>query len=94
MLPDVLKLWQQTPVNSIRLLNAYGPTETTITATAYEVASRPGEKTRDHRVPIRRPLANRAIYVFGPTQPPRSDRSCRPSAYWRSELGPRVSESA
>ena len=64
MLPDVLKLWQQTPVNSIRLLNAYGPTETTITATAYEVASRPGEKTRDHRVPIGRPLANRAIYIL------------------------------
>ncbi|MGB7498148.1 MAG: amino acid adenylation domain-containing protein, partial [Candidatus Acidiferrum sp.] len=64
MLPDVLKLWQQTPVNSIRLLNAYGPTETTITATAYEVASRPGEKTRDHRVPIGRPLANRAIHIL------------------------------
>ena len=40
MLPDALELWQRTPANSIRLLNAYGPTETTITATAFEIASR------------------------------------------------------
>jgi amino acid adenylation domain-containing protein len=64
MLPDVLKLWRRTPVNSIRLLNAYGPTETTITATAFEIVSRPGENTTDQRVPIGRPLANRAIYIL------------------------------
>ena len=64
MLPDVLKFWQRTPVNSIRLLNAYGPTETTITATAFEIAPRPGENTTDQRVPIGRPLANRAIYIL------------------------------
>jgi amino acid adenylation domain-containing protein len=64
MLPDVLKLWQRTPVNSIRLLNAYGPTETTITATAFEIPPRSGENTTDQRVPIGRPLANRAIYIL------------------------------
>ncbi|MGD0207573.1 MAG: amino acid adenylation domain-containing protein [Verrucomicrobiota bacterium] len=64
MLPEVLKLWQRTPVNSIRLLNAYGPTETTITATAFEIAPRPGENTTYQRVPIGRPLANRAIYIL------------------------------
>jgi amino acid adenylation domain-containing protein len=64
MLPEVLKLWQRTPMNSIRLLNAYGPTETTITATAFEIAPRPGENTTNQRVPIGRPLANRAIYIL------------------------------
>jgi surfactin family lipopeptide synthetase A len=64
MLPDVLKLWQRTPVNSIRLLNAYGPTETTITATAFEIPPRPAQNTTDQRVPIGRPLANRAIYIL------------------------------
>jgi amino acid adenylation domain-containing protein len=64
MLPEVLKLWQRTPVNSIRLLNAYGPTETTITATAFEIAPRPGGNAADQRVPIGRPLANRAIYIL------------------------------
>jgi amino acid adenylation domain-containing protein len=64
MLPDILKLWQRTPVNSIRLLNAYGPTETTITATAFEIAPRPSENTTYQRVPIGRPLPNRAIYIL------------------------------
>jgi thioesterase domain-containing protein/acyl carrier protein len=60
MSPDALKLWQQAPVNSIRLVNAYGPTETTITATAFDTA----EKTTHQLVPIGRPLANRAIYIL------------------------------
>jgi amino acid adenylation domain-containing protein len=60
MLPEVLKLWQRTPVSSIRLLNAYGPTETTITATAFEIAPH----ATDQRVPIGRPLAKRAIYIL------------------------------
>jgi amino acid adenylation domain-containing protein len=64
MSPDALKLWQQAPVNSIRLVNAYGQTETTITATAFDIVSRPGENTTYQLVPIGRPLANRAIYVL------------------------------
>jgi amino acid adenylation domain-containing protein len=64
MVPEVLKLWQRTPVKSIRLLNAYGPTEATITATAFEIAPRPRENTTGQRVPIGRPLANRAIYIL------------------------------
>jgi amino acid adenylation domain-containing protein len=64
MLPDALKLWQRSPMNSIRLLNAYGPTETTITATAFEIAPCSGKNTNYQRVPIGRPLANRAIYIL------------------------------
>ncbi|MDR5726235.1 MAG: amino acid adenylation domain-containing protein, partial [Terriglobia bacterium] len=64
MLPEVLKSWRRTPVSSVRLLNAYGPTETTITATAYEISLRPGESTTEQRVPIGRPLPNRAIYIL------------------------------
>ena len=64
MLPDALKLWQRTPMKSIRLLNAYGPTETTITATVFEVAPHPDERAAYQRVPIGRPLANRAIYIL------------------------------
>jgi amino acid adenylation domain-containing protein len=64
MLPDVLQLWQRTPVSSVRLLNAYGPTETTITATTFEIPPRPDRNTTGQRVPIGRPLANRAIYIL------------------------------
>ncbi len=64
MSADALRLWRQTPLASVRLLNAYGPTETTITATAFEIATRPGEDATDQRVPIGRPLANRAVYIL------------------------------
>jgi amino acid adenylation domain-containing protein len=61
---DTLDLWQRTPMRSIRLLNAYGPTETTITATTFEIAVRPGEMAAYQRVPIGHPLANRTTYIL------------------------------
>ncbi len=64
MLPDGLTLWKRTPVNSARLLNAYGPTETTITATAFEVTPRFCENASVQRIPIGRPLANTEIYIL------------------------------
>ena len=64
VLPDALEIWQQTPMGSIRLVNGYGPTEATITATAFEVAPRPDEITTFQRVPIGRPLAGRSIYIL------------------------------
>jgi len=64
MLPDGFNLWQRTPVHSVRLLNAYGPTETTITATVFELTSRLFKKTTFQRIPIGRPLANREIYIL------------------------------
>jgi aspartate racemase len=64
MLPEGLNLWQRTPVNSVRLLNVYGPTETTITATAFEFSPRLYENRTFQRIPIGRPLANREIYIL------------------------------
>lgn len=64
MLPQVLKLWQRTPANSIRLLNAYGPTEATITATTFEIEPQSCEITSFQRIPIGRPLSNREVYIL------------------------------
>jgi amino acid adenylation domain-containing protein len=64
MSSDVLPLWQRTPVNSTRLLNAYGPTETTITATAFDITPRLCENATLQRIPIGRPLANTEIYIL------------------------------
>jgi thioesterase domain-containing protein/acyl carrier protein len=64
MFPEGLNLWQRTPVNSVRLVNAYGPTETTITATAFEVIPRLCEIRTFPRIPIGRPLANREVYIL------------------------------
>jgi amino acid adenylation domain-containing protein len=61
---DSLKLWQQSPLRDICLLNAYGPTETTITATTFKV-----NKDEEYdRVPIGRPLANRQVHILNKKQ--------------------------
>ncbi|MEW6160648.1 MAG: amino acid adenylation domain-containing protein, partial [Verrucomicrobiota bacterium] len=62
LLPQTLKFWRQTPLNSVRLVNAYGPTETTITATTFEVGTLPGEIP--DRIPIGRPRGARKIYLL------------------------------
>jgi amino acid adenylation domain-containing protein len=64
MRPEALALWQRTPLKSVRLLNAYGPTEATITATAFEVPPQACETRTLQSVPIGRPLANRVIYLL------------------------------
>jgi amino acid adenylation domain-containing protein len=60
---DHYATWQRVVGGRVRLVNAYGPTEATITATAYE-AERPGDDPAADSVPIGRPLANTEIYVL------------------------------
>jgi len=64
MLPEFLDLWNRTPLSSTRLINAYGPTETTITATAFDTTPWLRERSTLQRIPIGRPLANREIYIL------------------------------
>ncbi|BDA72451.1 non-ribosomal peptide synthetase [Calothrix sp. PCC 7716] len=59
-----LKVWQQTPARSTRLLNVYGPTETTITATSYEILAQFLADGSAKRVPIGRPFPNRTVYIL------------------------------
>jgi len=63
MLSGPLKRWQRTPLNRVPLLNAYGPTETTITATTFVV--RPGMSGSDvpEVIPIGRPVGDRKVYI-------------------------------
>jgi amino acid adenylation domain-containing protein len=64
MRPESVELWRQLPVRTARLLNAYGPTETTITATIYEVPLATDDAPMLRALPIGRPLANRVAYVL------------------------------
>jgi amino acid adenylation domain-containing protein len=64
MMPDAPTLWRRTPMNSIRLINAYGPTESTITATAFEIIPGSRDNTSLERIPIGRALANRQTYIL------------------------------
>ncbi len=65
--PESLHLWQQLPIDpAVRLLNAYGPTETTITATTFEI---PTDFAGD-KIPIGQPLANRKAFILTPSGQP------------------------
>jgi len=58
--PETVKLWQQTPLRSIRLLNAYGMTETPVTAILFEI---PPDGDFE-RIPIGYPTPNWQVYVL------------------------------
>jgi amino acid adenylation domain-containing protein len=64
MQPHTARMWQQAGLRDVRLLNAYGPTETTITATAFEVPLLADENGARSQMPIGRPLVQRAIYIL------------------------------
>ena len=64
MSPKVLQQWQQTAFNSVRLVNAYGPTETVVTAASFEIPGKGGEPAQLERVPIGRPRGSRQILVL------------------------------
>ena len=58
---ESVRLWQQLPTEQITLLNAYGPTETTITATTFEVTP---DYVPQHRMPIGRPTPGKTVYIL------------------------------
>jgi amino acid adenylation domain-containing protein len=64
MLPGALDLWRRTPMRTIRLINAYGPTEATITAIACDITPRLYEDGPLRSIPLGRPLANREAYIL------------------------------
>jgi amino acid adenylation domain-containing protein len=68
--PETLRLWWRAGMGGVRLLNAYGPTETTITSMTYAIPSELRSGVSPVRVPIGSPLANRKALVL--------DRDARP----------------
>jgi amino acid adenylation domain-containing protein len=70
--PGVERLvkWAHLTKHNSRYINAYGPTETTISAAFYEVPLDPTLLSRFPRVPIGQPIANTQIYILdGQLQP-------------------------
>ena len=63
--PRAVHIWQKNVPPSIRLLNTYGPTEATVTATAYDLNSHPENGVdQSGNIPIGRPLAHIKTYIL------------------------------
>lgn len=60
-LPNMVKAWQQQVGDYPRLINAYGPTEATVTATTFTINRSANIR---QEVPIGRPLANTETYIL------------------------------
>lgn len=56
-----LQLWQQLGIPNVRVVNAYGPTEATVTATSYTI---PTERTFESDAPIGTPHENRTAWIL------------------------------
>ncbi len=60
-----LKIWKRCVGEDVRLVNTYGPTETTIVASVYDTAELGrGDDAAWHEVPIGRPLGNVRAYIL------------------------------
>lgn len=62
--PETVKLWQQSPLKSVRFLNAYGMTETPVTATFFEIPTEGELEGEFERVPIGQPVPNRTVTIL------------------------------
>jgi surfactin family lipopeptide synthetase C len=61
--PESIRKWKRCSMSSTRLLNAYGPTEVTITSTIFDVPPDFDSIDSSLSVPIGRPTAGRICYV-------------------------------
>jgi amino acid adenylation domain-containing protein len=69
MRPATVAAWQQIFGEQVRLLNAYGPTETTITSTICDIFPHLSQNDGiNSSIPIGFPLAHRKIYILDDTQ--------------------------
>jgi amino acid adenylation domain-containing protein/non-ribosomal peptide synthase protein (TIGR01720 family) len=64
MPPAVVNRWRNTPLRAVRLLNAYGPTEATITSLCHEVQPDLHTDQPTQSIAIGRPLAGRSAYIL------------------------------
>ena len=67
-LPERLALWHEHVADRVRLLNTYGPTETTIVATMCDLSAANAEPIL--QAPIGQPIANAVVYVLDPERRP------------------------
>jgi amino acid adenylation domain-containing protein/non-ribosomal peptide synthase protein (TIGR01720 family) len=69
MLPEKVSKWNRSALTRICLLNAYGPAETAMTSTLYEVPVL-ADMELENVIPVGKPLANRRIYILNKQMQP------------------------
>ena len=65
---EMLKKWAEISADQSRFVNAYGPTEATITSTIYGVRLDSNHGHPRTRMPIGRPIANTQVYILDPNR--------------------------
>ncbi|MEM4658889.1 MAG: amino acid adenylation domain-containing protein, partial [Candidatus Methanosuratincola sp.] len=60
--PESVEVWLRLFGNRIRLLNTYGPTEATVTATQYDITGASQWVRRE--IPIGKPISNTSVYIL------------------------------
>src|SRR5262249_29932991 len=61
---DSLPAWHGAVTGSTKLLNAYGPTEVSVTSTLHEIPESLSGSTAGSTIPIGRPFGNRTTYIL------------------------------
>ncbi len=62
--PETVDLWRNSRMRDCRLINAYGPTETTITSTVFDIDPQTPEQSLTDNIPIGRPLPGESVYIL------------------------------
>ncbi|MEK3889669.1 amino acid adenylation domain-containing protein [Bacillus sp. FSL K6-3431] len=70
MSAEKVEMWENTPLDHIILLNAYGPAETAMTSTLYRVSGKGTKSAKLRFIPVGKPLANRRVYIFDENMQP------------------------
>ncbi|SDQ61340.1 amino acid adenylation domain-containing protein [Nitrosospira multiformis] len=88
MSPEGIKAWREAGLGGITLLNTYGPTEATVTATALDCGSYSSDDSVPMQVSIGQPLAGRNIYLLDanltPVIPGVAGELCIGGICWRA----------
>ena len=82
--PKLLDQWRNQLNHTVTWINAYGPTEATVTATLFQLNS--DETNPSHHLPIGRPLDGMATYLLGDQLQPMPT----PSKGWLFLSGPQL----
>jgi amino acid adenylation domain-containing protein len=61
---ECVRQWSSWRPDSVRLVNAYGPTEATVTATVFDISANLPAALTSERMPIGRPLEGRRIHIL------------------------------